>query len=187
MQWNFNRNSNIFIQENTLENVVCKMAAILSRPQCVNGVLWSSPKSVFTVSAQVTILYDEFENDNFKCITTSLKGQWVSTLRPRHNGHLFPDDIFKWVFLNENVCISIKISLKFVPKGPINNILASVQITAWRCPGDKPLSEPMMVWLLTHICVIQPQWVNRCICWFSLFLSVIKDPGYQQIDGIKWE
>ena len=35
LQWNFNRNSNIFIQENALENVVCEMASILSRPQCV--------------------------------------------------------------------------------------------------------------------------------------------------------
>ena len=31
---------------------------------------------------------------------------------------------------------------------------------AWRRPGDKPLSEPMMVKLLTHICVTRPQWVN---------------------------
>ena len=30
--------------------------------------------------------------------------------------------IFKRIFLNENVCISIKILLKFVPKDPINNI-----------------------------------------------------------------
>ena len=35
LQWNFNRNSNIFIQENALEHVVCEMASILSRPQCV--------------------------------------------------------------------------------------------------------------------------------------------------------
>ena len=50
--------------------------------------------------------------------------------------------------------------LKFVPKGPINNIPALVQIMAWRRPGDKPLSEPMMVSLLTHICVTRLQWVN---------------------------
>ena len=31
---------------------------------------------------------------------------------------------------------------------------------AWRRPGDKPLSEPMMIILLTHICVTRPQWVN---------------------------
>ena len=35
-QWNLNRNLYIFIQENAFENVVWKMAAILSRPQCVN-------------------------------------------------------------------------------------------------------------------------------------------------------
>ena len=32
----FYRNSNIFIEENTFENVICKMSAILSQPQCVN-------------------------------------------------------------------------------------------------------------------------------------------------------
>ena len=53
-----------------------------------------------------------------------------------------------------------KISLKFVPKGPINNIPALVQIMVWRRLGGKPLSEPMMVILLTHICVTRPQWVN---------------------------
>ena len=68
--------------------------------------------------------------------------------------------IFKCIFFNENVYISIKISLKFVPKGPINNIPALVQIMAWRRTGDKPLSEPMMVSLLKHICVTRPQWVN---------------------------
>ena len=51
-------------------------------------------------------------------------------------------------------------ALKFVPKGPINNIPALVQIMAWRLPGDKPLSEPMMVSLLTHICVTRSQWVK---------------------------
>ena len=88
-----------------------------------------------------------------------------NTFRPRQNGRLFADDTFKRIFLNENVRISIKISLKFVPKGPINNNPALVQIMAWRRSGDKPLSEPMMVGLLTHICVTRPQWVkirSRC-------------------------
>ena len=56
--------------------------------------------------------------------------------------------------------IAIKISLKFVPRGPINNIPALVQIMAWRWPGDKPLSEPTIIKLLTHICIPQPQWVK---------------------------
>ena len=83
-----------------------------------------------------------------------------NTLRPRRNGRRFADDTFKRIFLNENVRISIKISLKFVPKGPINNNPALIQIMAWRRSGDKPLSEPMMVSLLTHICVTRPQWVK---------------------------
>ena len=84
----------------------------------------------------------------------------LNTLRPRQNDRHFPDDIFKWVFLNENVWISINISLKFVPRGSINNIPTLVQVMAWRRPGDKPLSEPMMVELPTHICVTRPQWVK---------------------------
>ena len=86
-----------------------------------------------------------------------------NTLRPRQNGSHFADDIFKCIFLNENIWISIKISLKFVPKGPINNIPALDQIMAWRRLGDKPLSQPMMVILLTHICVTRPQWVKSLL------------------------
>ena len=71
-------------------------------------------------------------------------GSSVITLRPRQNGRHFADDTFKRIFLNENVRISFQISLKLVPKGPINNIPALVQIMAWRRPGDKPLSKPMM-------------------------------------------
>ena len=50
----------------------------------------------------------------------------VNTLRPRENGRHFADDIFKCIFLNENVLIPVKLSLMFVPKGPINNIPALV-------------------------------------------------------------
>ena len=35
LQWNFNRNLIIFIQEKESENVLCKMAAILFQLQCV--------------------------------------------------------------------------------------------------------------------------------------------------------
>ena len=89
--------------------------------------------------------------------------QMVNTLRPRRNRRYFADDIFKCIFVNENVWISIKISLKFIPKGPINHYPSLVQIMAWRRPGDKPLSETMMVRLLTHICVTRPQWVNQSL------------------------
>ena len=64
---------------------------------------------------------------------------------------------FSWMKMFE---ISVKISLKFVPKGAINNIPALVQIMAWSRSGDKPLFEPMMVGLLTQIYVTRPQWVK---------------------------
>ena len=53
-------------------------------------------------------------------------------------------DIFRCIFLNENDGISIKISLKFGPRSPIDNKPALVQAMAWRRIGDKPLPEPMM-------------------------------------------
>ena len=45
----------------------------------------------------------------------------LNILRPRQNGRHFADDIFKCIFLTENVWISMNISLKFVPKVQINN------------------------------------------------------------------
>ena len=96
-----------------------------------------------------------------------------NTLRPRRNGRHFTDDIFKCIFLHENVWIPIWISLKFVPKGPINNIPALVQIMAWCRPGDKPLSEPMMVRLPTHIYVNRPQWVKVFVIYIGLFVCFL--------------
>ena len=92
----------------------------------------------------------------------------VNTLRPSRNKQHFADNIFRRIFFNKNVCISIEISLRFVPKGQINNIPALVQIMACCPSGDKTLSEPIMVSLLTHICVTRPQWVlkNRAIVKF---------------------
>ena len=66
--------------------------------------------------------------------------------------------------LNENKWISIKISLKFVPKhakGPINHIPALVRIMTWRRPGAKPLSEPMVFSLLAHMYATRHQWVKQ--------------------------
>ena len=42
---------------------------------------------------------------------------WFNTLRPRRGGRHFAADIFKCIFLNKNIRISIEISLKFVPEG----------------------------------------------------------------------
>ena len=109
-----------------------------------------------------------FLEGGFTTHTTHIGGtrpKWVkaiidNTLRPRQYGRHLPDDIFKCIFLNEKTWISITILLKFAPKVPINNIQALDLIMAWRRTGDKPLSEPMMISLLTHICVSRPQWVK---------------------------
>ena len=51
---------------------------------------------------------------------------------------------FSVIFLSEYLHILIKISLKYVPKGPINNMQSLVQEMAWCWIGDKPFSEPMI-------------------------------------------
>ena len=89
----------------------------------------------------------------------------LNTLRPRRNEQHFADYIFKRIFFNEKVWISMKMLLYFVPKGPINNTPALVQIMAWRRSGDKPLSEPIMVSLPPHIWVMRPQWVRSSSKW----------------------
>ena len=120
------------------------------------NVLRTKPGTDFNIS----LFRKSYRACHCNCVPCSLVGIRLNTLSPRQDGLHFPDGIFNCIFLNENFWISIKFSLKFVPNGPINNIPALVQIMAWRRPGDKPLSEPMMVSLSTHICVTQPQWGN---------------------------
>ena len=72
---------------------------------------------------------------------------WLNTLSSRRNRRHYVKDISKCIFLNENGLISIRISLKFIPRGPINNIPVLVLIMAWRRPGDKPISYLNQWWL----------------------------------------
>ena len=107
----------------------------------------------------------ESPNLNVSCLVLQLSlpdpmKPGVNTWRPRENGRRFADDSYKCIFFNEDFQIWNKISLKFVPKGQINKVPSLVLIMAWRRPGDKPLSEPMMARSLTHICVTRPQWVK---------------------------
>ena len=93
----------------------------------------------------------------------TLKVQYTILTHSRQSECHFADDLYKWICLHENVRISIKISLKLVPEGPIINIPALVQILVWRLRGDRPLSEPMMVRSLTHICITWPQGVSGLV------------------------
>ena len=100
-------------------------------------------------------------NSNYCCGDTA-----INTLRPRQDGRHYADDILKCIFLNENVWTPIKISLKFVPKSLIDNIPALVQIMAWRRPGDKPLSEPMMVNLHMVYIYIYIYHITHYVIWY---------------------
>ena len=117
----------------------------------------------------------------------------LNTLRPRQDGRHFADDSFTCIFFNENCCILIKFSLKYVRKGPIDNNRALVQIMAWRRSGDKPLSEPMMISLPTHIYAslglneLTHQWINHH--WFRQWLVAWPAPSHylnQCWDIVNW-
>ena len=85
LQWNFNQNSNVFIHENALQNLICEMASTLPQPQCVNQ--WSSVAftwSNFTGNAPDMNHWTVFENCIFKITSTSLRGQWVNRIGITH-------------------------------------------------------------------------------------------------------
>ena len=65
------------------------------------------------------------------CCSSSCSVEYnINTFRPRQDVRHFADVTFKCILLNGNVWIPITISLRFVPKGPTNNITAMVQIMA---------------------------------------------------------
>ena len=127
------------------------------------GLIWSytSPRCVKRLFETVYVYGGKLWNDLPEFVQNSSDIESFNSLRPRPNRRHFADDIFRCIFENENEWITPRISLKFVPEVRINNIPPLIQIMAWRRPGDKPLSEPipMVVSLLTHICVTRPQWV----------------------------
>ena len=88
-------------------------------------------------------------------------GLSINSLRPRWNKRHFADDIFKCIFLNENILISSKIPLKFIANDPINNIPALVQIMAW-C---RPCRRQAIIW--TYDDYFRPQWVTIRPKWTS--------------------
>ena len=95
----------------------------------------------------------------------------VNTLGPRQNGRYFADDIFKYIFLNKICCNFSEISLKFIPKGSINNKPALVQIMAWCQTGDKPLSEPMTTF---YWCMYPSLGLNELISNGAISICVFK-------------
>ena len=73
------------------------------------------------------------------CDTTG--PHWVNTLRPRQNGRHCPDDRFKWILMHKDVCISIKMSLKFVRGVQLTIFQHWRRPMAWRQPGNQDLKS----------------------------------------------
>ena len=91
----------------------------------------------------------------------------VNILFSLKNYYYFTDDIFKRIFVNVNVRISIIILLKFVPKGPIDLKAALVQAMAWRRMGNKTLPEPR----LTQFTDAYMRHKGGCVRYFSWYGS----------------
>ena len=94
-----------------------------------------------------------------------------NTMSPRQNGRYFSYGIFTCILLKENAWISIKMSVKFVPEGPINTIPTLDYILAWPQSGDKTLSK----WWhsSTDSSIRHPNWissVNICIVTYGIQL-----------------
>ena len=105
------------------------------------------------------------EHEHFLVITVSRDDAALNSSPPGQNGRHFADNIFICIFVNKTFCILSKISLKFVPNGPIDNNPALVQIMAWCRIGHKPLSEPMLTQFIdAYICSTRERWVDMRPC-----------------------
>ena len=93
------------------------------------------------------------------CLASGLGWMGCLTYQGRDKWQHFQMHFLEWQYMN----FDWNFTEYFFPKGPINNIPVLVQIRAWRQPGKKPLSEPM-VHLLRHISITLPQWVKRYKC-----------------------
>ena len=92
--------------------------------QCLlinSEVLWHSPQGNSIKNSQDINHSDISHNHTFEYTATSSRDQWVKSSPPGQNGHHFADDIFRCIFVNVKFWVLITISLKFVPKGPIDN------------------------------------------------------------------
>ena len=98
---------------------------------------------------------------------------------------ILADDIFKWIFLNENDRIPIQLLLKFVARSPIDNESALVQVMAWRRTGDKPLPEPMMTQLTdAYMWHSRGRWVNaNCL---SILCDIYELYTYMSYNCPRW-
>ena len=108
LQWDFNRNSNIFIQENAVQNVVCKMASILSRPQCVKCISLKSNLNLLVKLLSLSIYIEKVW-----CVCCHLMGSLVF----KYYCYLWGLDNCgshkrRWAIISNKICYLLTLQLK---------------------------------------------------------------------------
>ena len=73
--------------------------------------------------------------DNAYFLPDLFAPKWLLTHPLGKMAGIFADDNFKCIFFYGNDKIPVRISLKFVPRSPIGNEPALVQVMAWRRAG----------------------------------------------------
>ena len=107
---------------------------------------------------------------------TSLGHNELTLLPLDKMASILANHIFTWIFLNENDRIPIQISQRFVPRSPLDNKLALVQVMARHRTGHKPLSEPMMtqftdayiyiyIYVIPHPVASEHRWLVKAPRW----------------------
>ena len=106
LQWNFSRNSSIFIQENAFEIVVCEMVVILSRPQCVKGTTMHI-RSYIEYYIYMSYIYTEIDMHTYgymcyiNTVRQTEKRHHRTVIESRHSVydcvHLARDSITPWI------------------------------------------------------------------------------------------
>ena len=82
---------------------------------------------------------------------------------------MFADNVSKCILFKEQVWLAIRISSKFVPKGPIDHKSALVQVMAKHRTGNKPLSELMLIKIFGNLFFFGVTFVTEFIWWFPGF------------------
>ena len=119
--------------------------------KCLRMVVWRCQSSCMGLSVSIRLECDKLHPWLLSWKTLSMiKGPQqthpvITHVSHGQNGRHFTDDIFRSNFINEKLCILIKISLMVVPKGLIDSKSALVQVAAWRRTGDTPLPEEVLI------------------------------------------
>ena len=152
LQWITIHNTNIFIEENALE-IVCEMAAILSRPQCVK-----TPHLLEVDFERVTSITLSFPLQ--KKTHGPLLQMWFNSLAPGKFEWNFRHVIFKQILVIDGWGISCEIAPIWMSLDFTDDQSTLVQVMAWcRQATSHYLSQYWPRSLLPYG-ITRPQWVH---------------------------